>query len=252
MIPGLVSVTFRRLKPRDICELCEKTGLKAVEWGGDIHVPPEGGNAGEVRRMSADAGLDICSYGSYFRVGQPMDDFRRNLDAACELGAPIIRVWCGDGIVSANISEGQRARIVEELVRCGEEACRRGVTAAPEFHGGTLTDSVVSVERLLAETQGAEGLRFYWQPRWDWPEEDTLRALELVRPRMAHAHVFTWRHEGNDIIRLPLSAGESMWKNALPVLGDCYTLIEFVKDDSAQSLAADAETIRSWMAEMNV
>lgn len=43
-----------------------------------------------------------------------------------------------------------------------------------------------------------------------------------------------------------------MWKNALPVLGDCYTLIEFVKDDSAQSLAADAETIRSWMAEMNV
>ena len=84
MIPGLVSVTFRCLSPAEICALCERAGLKAVEWGGDVHVPPEGKNAAEVRRMSADYGLDICSYGSYFRVGNAIDEFKKCHKAASQ------------------------------------------------------------------------------------------------------------------------------------------------------------------------
>lgn len=251
MIPGLVSVTFRKLTPRRICALCRDAGLKAVEWGGDVHVPPTGENAAEVRRMSADSGLDICSYGSYYRVGQPMDGFLRCLDTAGELGAPVIRIWCGENVISSDLGLADRARIVEGLVKCCDIAQERGVIVAPEFHGGTLTDSLPSVDRLLTETRGVENLRFYWQPRWDWTEEETLRALDMVRPRLAHAHVFTWRHEGKNIIRLKLSEGEATWKKAMPVLGDCHALIEFVRDDSQSALMDDAAALKKWIAEMN-
>ena len=250
MIPGLVSVTFRSLSPAEICALCERAGLKAVEWGGDVHVPPEGKNAAEVRRMSADSGLDICSYGSYFRVGEDMDGFRRCLDTAGELGAKIVRVWCGGNVDSAVINEDERARIVEKLIACCHEAAGRGITVAPEFHGGTLTDRNASVERLLSETEGVENLRFYWQPRWDWTENETLHALEMVKPRLAHAHVFTWRHEGNNIIRLPISEGEKFWDKALPMLGDCYSLIEFVRGDRLEQLIEDAAALKGWIARL--
>ena len=37
---GLVSITFRRLNPLEIVSLVAENGLTAIEWGGDIHVPP--------------------------------------------------------------------------------------------------------------------------------------------------------------------------------------------------------------------
>jgi 3-dehydroshikimate dehydratase len=40
LIPGLVSVTLRSLPPQEIIALAVKAGMKAIEWGGDVHVPP--------------------------------------------------------------------------------------------------------------------------------------------------------------------------------------------------------------------
>jgi hypothetical protein len=39
LIPGLVSVTFRKLAPAAIVELAVKAQLRSIEWGGDVHVP---------------------------------------------------------------------------------------------------------------------------------------------------------------------------------------------------------------------
>ena len=72
IIPGLVSVSFRQKTPLDICRLCQQANLAAIEWGGDVHVPPDAGNADEIRRMTADHGLTVSSYGSYYRVTQPL------------------------------------------------------------------------------------------------------------------------------------------------------------------------------------
>ena len=37
MKSGLVSVSFRQKTPLEICALCRKANLSAVEWGGDVH-----------------------------------------------------------------------------------------------------------------------------------------------------------------------------------------------------------------------
>ena len=36
---GLVSITFRDLEANEIIDLVKKSGLTAIEWGGDVHVP---------------------------------------------------------------------------------------------------------------------------------------------------------------------------------------------------------------------
>ena len=92
ILPGLVSVTVRALFPAEICRLCERAKLRCIEWGGDVHVPPDGRSAPEVRRMSADAGLEICAYGSYFRFhGQPSALHGRGLRAWRAADAHLVR-----------------------------------------------------------------------------------------------------------------------------------------------------------------
>ena len=40
MKTSVASVTFRRKSVCEVAELARRAGLDAVEWGGDIHVPP--------------------------------------------------------------------------------------------------------------------------------------------------------------------------------------------------------------------
>jgi hypothetical protein len=83
---GLCSVTFRRLDPAAIVALTQQAGLGAIEWGGDIHVPPgDEKMARVVGRMTLDAGLRLPSYGSYYRVGQAPESFADVLASAVAL-----------------------------------------------------------------------------------------------------------------------------------------------------------------------
>lgn len=247
MIPGLVSVSFRQKSPLEICRLCEKAALRAVEWGGDVHVPPRSGRAGEILRMTRDHGLTVSSYGSYYRVTQPMDELRACLDTAMELETGVVRIW--GGVKGSKEAEPERQAVVDSLLACAEEARGRGLTLALEYHGGTLTDDRGSVQRLMKETSGyADCLKFYWQPRFDWAEEEIYASLDDVRSRLSHLHVFTWSFAGGGIARLPLSDGETLWTNVLSsIKEDHYSLLEFVQDDSDEALLRDAEVLRRWI-----
>jgi len=96
---GLVSVTFRKLSPQEIISLMKKTSLKAIEWGGDIHVPHGDTNkAKQVAALTEDAGLDCVAYGSYYRAGVSEEEglsFNAVVDSALALKAPTVRIWIG-------------------------------------------------------------------------------------------------------------------------------------------------------------
>ena len=65
---GLVSITFRDLSPEEVVQVAVENGLEGIEWGGDVHVPH--GNlavAKKVARQTAEGGLKVASYGSYYR-----------------------------------------------------------------------------------------------------------------------------------------------------------------------------------------
>ncbi len=246
---GLVSITFRNKTPLEICDLCVRAGLKAIEWGGDVHVPHGNVEAAEsVRRMCAERDIEICAYGSYFRVGDDISEFRKCIDSAEALGAPLIRVWCGRK-GTADADADYRAFIIGQLREICAEAEKHGISVAPEFHGGTLTDDLGSVVDIMEKTRDIPNIRFYWQPRWDWSEDMRLAALRTVLPRLAYIHTFTWEHTP-DIVRLELSEGAEMWKKALALAPDAHALIEFVKNDSDESLLRDAACLNEWIARL--
>ena len=247
IIPGLVSVTFRQKTPLEIVKLCGQANLKAIEWGGDVHVPPRGGNAAEIRRMTADYDLIVSSYGSYYRVTQPIDQLIACLDTAEALGTDVIRIWCG--MKGSREAESERGFIVDSLIACCEEAKKRRLTLALEYHGNTLTDDRESVRRLMKETQAfSDTLKFYWQPRFDWPMKERLASLQDVRSRLSHLHVFSWQFEGKRISRLPLQAEEALWKDVFSsVSGNRFALMEFVENDSDEALLRDAAALIRWL-----
>jgi len=240
LIPGLVSISFRQKTPEEIIALCGENGLRAIEWGGDVHVPAgDVSRARQVLSMTRDAGLEVCSYGSYYRLGQPTEELEKVLDCAQALQTDVVRIWAGSK-GSALLTQAERRETVEQLARSVRLAADRKITLALEYHGGTLTDSRQSVRQLLEETKDL-AYQCYWQPRWDWSEQERLAALEEVLPRLSHLHVFTWTHPDGKVVRLPLEQGEGMWKKVFSDLpGDHYALMEFVENNSQQALARDA------------
>ncbi|MFD7720273.1 sugar phosphate isomerase/epimerase family protein [Streptomyces sp. NPDC059814] len=240
---GLCSVTFRRLPAAEVARRAADAGLEVIEWGADVHAPAgEPGTVGAVREATDRYGLACCSYGSYFRAGRgELAGFSAVARAAVLLGAPRIRVWAG--------ATGSRSTPPEErheTVSCLREAARiaadHGLLLAPEFHGGTLTDTVASTARLLDEVD-ADNVRTYWQPPLDTPAEEALAGLESLADRVCAVHAFSW-WPGNN--RLPLADRSDLWAAALRLLAGrrVEALIEFVPGDDPAVLAREAATLR--------
>ncbi len=247
---GLVSVTFRKLSPEEIIDLVAQAGLDGIEWGGDIHVPH--GNvkrAGEVRKMTADAGLTVAAYGSYYKVGHEEDSvpFEAVVASAVELGAPTIRVWAG-AKGSEDADNRYRSLIVNESQRIADLAAREGITVSYEFHGNTLTDTNESAVKLLEEVAN-DNIRIYWQPPSKWEVEHCLEGLRAVLPWLTNVHAYYWDKTTGE--HLTLADGEDVWKRYLPVIaaldGEHYVMLEFVKDNSPEVFVQDAATLKSWL-----
>ena len=143
---GLTSVTFRKAQPLDIVRLVTQAGLAGIEWGGDIHVPHgDIARAQDVRQMTHDAGLEVSSYGSYYRVGcedNPVP-FEQVLDTALALQAPVIRTWAGDR-GSKEASPAWWQQVSADAQRIAALSSKAGVRVAFEYHEETLTDFIRS------------------------------------------------------------------------------------------------------------
>ena len=234
LVPGLVSVTFRGLSVAEIVGLVSLAGLRAVEWGGDVHVPDPVA-ARETAARCADAGIEVAAYGSYYRAGSgaSFDDVLRT---ALALGAPRIRIWAGS---TGSVAEPDRRAVVDDIARVAGLAAAEGVTVCLEYHANTLTDTLQSTVDLLA---AVPAVRPYWQPPVGGSAAEALVAVETLRP--VTAHVFTWSGTGD---RLPLADGEAMWVPVLSTMDDGYALLEFVRDDDPAAFAEDAATLLRWL-----
>lgn len=250
---GMLSITFRKLNVQDIVDLTRKAGLQAIEWGGDIHVPPgDVRTAREVKEMTVDAGLQVSSYGSYYKVGVS-DDFEKVLESAKELDAPLIRVWAGDR-GSHLADEAWWHAVISDAREISAMAARENIGIAFEYHANTLTDQPGQAIRLLTEA-GDHNISCYWQPVTAKSVMDNLAALTSLKPWLANLHVFHWSHEPRE--RLSLGEGESAWRQYIQAAEEMglpgnvkqrYAMLEFVKDDSPEQFLRDAVVLKQWLA----
>lgn len=250
MRPGLVSVTFRQLLPDEIIARCSQSGLRAIEWGGDVHVPSgDTETAKRVARATREADLSVSAYGSYFHLGASSSKglaFSTVLETAVALGAPIIRVWAGNRASSEADSEWRRT-VAADALRCANLAAEQGIMIAYEFHSGTLTDTLESALALLEATDHPF-IRTLWQPPIGSEMADNLTAIRSLAPRLAGIHVFNWGPMGwSD--RRPLAESHTLWRNYISELrsrgfrGDL--LLEFVPGDDPEVLTREAAELHS-------
>lgn len=252
---GLVSVTFRQLTPAQIVALMRQAGLQGIEWGGDIHVPHgDAGRACDVRERTEGAGLRVAAYGSYYKAGVSEGAglaFKRVLETAVTLGAPVIRVWAG-GAGSAATGAEQRAAVTADCRRIAELAAAARVGIVLEFHSGTLTDTTASTVQLLHDV-AHPNLTTCWQPPVDLRPPECLAGLQQLRGQLANLHVFQWKQ--STIERRPLSEGTAVWRDYLAAAktaaGDRYALLEFVEQDAPENFLRDAAVLREWLAQVN-
>lgn len=241
---GMCSVTLRREPALTVLDVAARAGLRRVEWGGDVHVPPGDTRAAAlVRAASQDRGVEVASYGSYFRAGaDPDEDFTAVLAAAVALGAPRIRIWAGT-LGSAQASAEQRRAVVRATRAAAKRAADAGVTLAFEYHSDTLTDTADSALRLLADVDHP-AVRTYWQPPLDLPDAAAVDDLRQMLPWADAVHVFSWwpRYE-----RLPLTARDRLWRDVFGLLRgtgrDFDALLEFVVDDDPARVATEAASL---------
>lgn len=238
---GLCSVTFRQLAAEEVVARAAAAGLEVIEWGGDVHVPPgDAERAAQVAAATTDAGLAVCSYGSYFRAGadEPLTPI---IDSAEALRADRVRIWAGR-TGSADATPQHYAQVVARLRDAVAEASERGIMLALEFHRRTLADTPAATLRLLADVPG---LSTYWQPTVDAPDEVALHEFEQVAAHTSAVHVFSWWPFDT---RLRLSERASLWHplfvaaSAQPV-PPRDALLEFVVDDDPALLPSEAATL---------
>lgn len=249
---GIVSVTFRKKTTDEIIEITQKAGLDAIEWGGDLHVPPNDlQNAITVGKKTRAAGLTTASYGSYYRVGaydNYINAFTPVLDTAKALEAENIRVWAGvKG--SAETDPAARRKIEEESFLIAEKARESGITVSYECHGGTLTDSLESYISLLNNVKNTYA---YFQPAASMPLDIVYDYLEKLDPYLLNLHVFNWERSNGSVVRLPLKQGEAYWREIFKKVNSLsdkkhYGLLEFVRDESDSQFIEDALSLKDFL-----
>ena len=239
---GLVTISFRKLTPAQIIVFAAAAGLEALEWGGDVHVPPsDPENARVVAAQTEAAGLTTAAYGSYYRLGtneDPAAAFAQVVEVACILKAPVIRIWGGTK-GSAALSDDEWDKLVEEGRLLVAMAAEKGLTISLECHGGTLTDEYPVSQRYL---RAVPGMTMYWQPNQFKTEEYNMESAQTLAPDVTNLHVFQW----SATARHPLSEGIAVWKRYLSAFdsADHYLLLEFMHDDRPESLSETADALR--------
>jgi len=257
---GICSVTFREAGIEEIANLAKLAELDAIEWGGDVHVKPgDMAAAGIARKATLDAGLEVCSYGSYYRVlnEKEKQDFEPVLESALALGADTIRIWPGDR-PSETAGESYWKKFIEKLHKDLDAATAAGVRLALEFHVNSLSDSNAAAQRLLDEANHPN-LYTYWQPIYWLADSDyRFQGLEKLGNRVLNLHVFNWLFHpikgswAENIERRPLEEAAEEWKRFLSVKlsqEPSFALLEFVQDDDVGQFLEDARILHQWVNE---
>lgn len=247
---GFTTVTFRKKSRREVCEIAEKNGIKYLEWGGDVHLPPDNETAlQEIIALQKEFELTAVSYGSYYRLGtEDYSLWEQIVNTADKIGANIIRIWQGD-CSSQKVSAEKFQAMVNETKRLADIADEKGFTVAFEFHKNTNNDNGKSAVAFL-KAVNKPNVKTYWQPFSTNADTENLQA---VLPYLVCVHIFEWNEKEK---RYSLKHGKDKWSAFLKIIENAdtepYFIMEFVKHDSKYQFARDVNTLRQILREQKI
>lgn len=237
---GVVSISFRENTPEKIAFAASRCGLKFIEWGSDVHAPCS--DANELERVvfaQKYFGVSCSSYGTYFRLGtDPIYELPAYFLAAKKLGTNILRLWAGRKPADQCSAE-ERSYLIEQCCAAARLARSYQMTICLECHRRSYTETKEGALDLM-QSVNSPHFRMYWQPNPSISVEENLRYIHLLEPYITHIHVFHWVGDR----KLPLRDGYKQWHQYLSALtGDHTLLLEFMPDDSIESLKQEADAL---------
>lgn len=235
---GLVSVSFRSHTPAEILAAMKDAGLCYIEWGSDVHVPPE--KAEEIALLQKSYGINCCSYGTYFSLGvTPMEELERYIKAAKVLGTNVLRLWCGSKN-SEEYTEREKEALFSLCKVAASIAAQNGVVLCMECHNRTYTNTKEGAYELM-QAVNSKAFQMYWQPNHRRTQEENMAYAQLLAPYTVHLHVFNWK--GGE--KRPLREAKELWKTYLSCFAEGRTLLlEFMPDDKIETLKAEAAALK--------
>lgn len=238
--PGLVSISFRNSSPEEIVKAAKSCGLTHIEWGSDVHAPRQDAvKLEQIKQLHQQYGISCCSYGTYFRLGYtPVEELPMYIKAAKQLGTNILRLWAGRK-KAQDCTAQERDYLFEQCRKAAELAEKHDVILCLECHRRSYTETKEGALELMQAVH-SPNFQMYWQPNPDISVSDNLQYISLLNAYITHIHVFNWFADQ----RFPLSDGMDDWLSYLNALSGSHNLLlEFVPDDTIQSLPGEAHAL---------
>lgn len=241
MALGLVSISFRSLRPEAVIDAVAGAGLACIEWGSDVHAPREDPERlWQLALLQQQAGLYCSAYGTYFRLGtDAVAQLPEYIAAARVLGTRVLRLWCGNQN-SGQLDAAQWDRLIDQGKQAARIAADAGAVLCLECHNNTATDTLWGALRMMEGVDNA-AFRMYWQPNQLRTPQQNLEYARAIAPYTRNIHVFQWA--GAE--KYPLHTGIDQWKQYLTCFdGSQDLLLEFMPDNRPESLLREAEALR--------
>lgn len=184
---GFTSTSFRQIKSIEkIVKIASESGADCIEWGGDIHIK-DIPSAQKAKKLCDEAGIEISSYGSYYRVGSKKTDEWKNIcEIAHAMGADSIRVWLGHRD-SEITDDGTYLQLVEDGKAICSVAQKYGLTVCPECHDNTFNNNTDAFLKIRTDIS-CDNFKTYFQSRYKRMEYD-LDRLERTIPHIESVHI---------------------------------------------------------------
>lgn len=184
---GFTSTSFRQIKSIEkIVKIAVSSGAQCIEWGGDVHVK-DISSAALAEKLCREAGIKICSYGSYYRVGSKnREEWQKICQIAHTLGAESVRVWLGNKD-SEITDEKEYALLLEDTKEICRMAEEYGLTVCPECHDNTFNNNTDAFLKICTDAK-CDNFRTYFQSRYKRKEYD-LDRIERTMPYTQTVHI---------------------------------------------------------------
>ncbi len=181
--------------------------LRGIEGQIDLTARPEfaAGRLATTRNELDAGGIKVCNLGSSAAMHESdpakraaqIDEGRRYIDLAHELGVPYIRVF-GNNIPPGESKAAVVSRVIEGLRTLGEHAKGSGVSILIESHGD-FTDSPTLLEVLKTTAMPNVGLLWDAHHTFVAGKEDPATTFKALGSYIRHTHLKDSRPKDKDV-----------------------------------------------------
>jgi sugar phosphate isomerase/epimerase len=215
---AFMSFSAPQLKLGELLELAAQVGYDGIEprigsnHAHGIELESSAAQRRAIREQAAASGVALCCVATGCKYADPasaprmVEDTRRAIELAAEIGAPRLRVF--GGAVAQELTRAQAIELVaDSLNAVAGDAQQHGVTICLETHDD-WTDPAHVAEVLRRVASPAVAVNWDYQHTTRIAGTTVDQAFATLQPWIKHVHFHDGVNRADKLIFLPVGAGD--------------------------------------------